>query len=307
MRRLLILVVAVLVALLPATALADSHEKGGLTVRISGDYVLPAGEELEVLVVIDGNAEIAGTIHDALIVVNGEATVSGTVDGSTTIVRGDLTLTDSAVAHDIQLIRSDLDRAPGATVRGDIDESEGWWVGWWIFFGIILLVGLGLLLFVVAIGFALIGGKQLNEAAASLTAKPWQTVVAGVVTVIALPVLAVLAMATIVGIWVGLSVLLILIPVLAILGIVVAATWLGSLILHRDGHWPVRPVGAAALGMAIMLVAFAIPGLGVLAFIVFGTWGLGGLVCLAVRGFGGGKASPAAAPAPPPAAEAPGP
>ena len=186
MRRLLILTLTLLVALLPAAALADSDEKGGVSIRVNGDYRLPAEEEVEVLVVVDGSAEVAGTVHGALVVVNGDATVSGVVDGNITIVRGELELTDTAVVDDVQLIRSDLTRAPGATVRGDIDESDGWWAGWSIFFGIILLIGLAVALFVVAIGFALVGGKQLGEAARALTGKPLQTIVAGIVTVIGL-------------------------------------------------------------------------------------------------------------------------
>ena len=219
MRRLLILTLTLLVALLPAAALADSDEKGGFSIRVNGDYRLPAEEEVEVLFVVDGNAEVAGTVHGALVVVNGDATVSGVVDGNITIVRGELELTDTAVVDDVQLIRSDLTRAPGATVRGDIDESDGWWAGWSIFFGIILLLGLAVALFVVAIGFALVGGKQLGEAATALTGKPLQTIVAGIVTVIGLPILAVLAMATLVGIWVGLSTGLI------VVGIALTRAW----------------------------------------------------------------------------------
>jgi len=298
-RLLLFLFAALAAALLPATALADSEDNGGVVVRANGDYALPPGEELDVLVVLDGDATVAGRVHGALLVVRGDAVISGRVDGQVTIVRGDLRLANTAMVDDVRLIRSDLVRAPGATVRGDIDDSWGPFAGWGMFIGLVLLVGLGVALFVVATGFALVGGRQLTEAAASLTAKPWQTIVSGLVTVVAVPIFAVLSFATLVGFWVGLGTLLILVPALTVLGIAVSATWLGMLILHRDGERPERPVGAAALGTAILLLAFAVPGIGWFAFVVFTVWGIGGLAFLAVRGLGGRQKPQAAEPKPP--------
>ncbi|MGE0601325.1 MAG: hypothetical protein AB7J35_17915 [Dehalococcoidia bacterium] len=292
MKRLLILLVAAIVAIIPSAAFADSESEGGFVLRINGDYTLPAGQDLSNLVVINGDANVQGTVHNSVTVIRGDALVAGRVNGDVTVVRGDLHLANTAVVDNVRLVRGDLTRAQGATVTGSIDHTSGFFLrtGWAVLFGIVFFVGLGVALIAVAVGFGLIAGKQLGEAATSMGARPWQTIVSGLVTVVALPIIAAIAIATLVGFWIGLGIFLVLMPVLAVLGVAVAGTWIGLLVLNRGVERPARPVGAAALGTVILLVIFAIPGINVLALFAFATWGIGALTYMAIRGLRGPKA-----------------
>lgn len=286
MRHIVILLLALSFALLPATAFADSEENGGFILRVNGDATLAAADQLDSLVVINGDATVDGTIHESLTVVNGDAVVSGSVLGDINVVRGDLRLLDGASVNNVNLVRGDLEQAPGAMVNGEIERTSRFFVqaGWATFLGVLFFVGLGLALLAVAIGFALLGAGQLKSATTSLAEKTGQTILAGIVTVIVLPIVAGIAIVTIVGAWIGLGILFVLIPALTLLGLAISATWIGSMVLHRNSEWPARPVGAAALGTLIVLVALAVPGVNALAVIVLGTWGVGGLVYTALRG-----------------------
>ena len=95
------------------------------------------------------------------------------------------------------------------------------------------------------------------------------------------PILAVLAMATIVGIPAGLGLLIVVWPLVAFIGYVVAAIWLGEWLLgRREGAIPAeRPYAAATVGL---LVAFVI---GLVPFVsaVLSIFGLGAVVLAAWR------------------------
>jgi hypothetical protein len=308
MRRILIILVALFAAALPAGALADDgKDNGGLLLRLNGDYTVPTGQELNALVVVHGDVVVDGLVHSSVTVIDGDVRINGTVEGDLQVWRGDVTLSATSVVKNVELVRGDLVRDPGATVTGDVSESSGVFLraGWLFFFGLLFFIGLGVAMMVVSTGFALVAGKQLGEAAVSLTAKPWQTIVSGIITVLALPVAAVVAIATIVGFWVGLGIFLVLMPVLGVLGLAVSATWIGLAVLQQQQTTPQRPVAAAALGTMILLVLLIIPGLNVLTLLVFGTWGVGALAFMAVRGLGHGRGTPTPAPAPGPAAPLP--
>jgi hypothetical protein len=289
MRRFLVILAGLLIALLPASALADgsSDNHGGFAMRVNGDYTVSSGDSLNALVVIRGDAVVDGSIHSGLLVIDGDATVRGSVEGDIRVINGTLTLSSGSRVKNVQLVRSELTRDPGASVTGSIDRTSRMFfsAGWVILFGFILFIGLGVALLVLATGFAMIGGRQLSEASASLGGKPGQTILAGFVTLLALPVLGALAIASIVGFWVGMGILFVLIPVLTALGYVVVGTWLGRLILQRPaGDLPAHPIGEAALGTVLLLVVFLIPGVNVLALFVFAVWGSGGLTYAMYRG-----------------------
>src|SRR4029079_2634491 len=204
MRRILIILVALFAAALPAGALADDgKDNGGLLLRLDGDYTVPTGQELNALVVVHGDVVVDGLVHSSVTVIDGDVRINGTVEGDLQVWRGDVTLSATSAGRTVERVRGDLVRDPGATVTGDVSESSGVFLraGWLFFFGLLFFIGLGVAMMVVSTGFALVAGKQLGEAAVSLTAKPWQTIVSGIITVLALPVAAVVAIATIVGFW----------------------------------------------------------------------------------------------------------
>jgi hypothetical protein len=92
-------------------------------------------------------------------------------------------------------------------------------------------------------------------------------------------------MATVVGIPLGLALLLVALPVLGLLGAVVAAAWIGFMILERGdlATRPEHPFGAALLGVAILTALMILPGIGFLAVALMSIWGMGALVLRVVK------------------------
>src|SRR5215211_4790359 len=210
-RFLLVPVLLILLMLLPPSrASAQVPDEGDtpVTIRVNGDVRVVPDETVETLVVVRGTALVEGTVTKLLLVVDGDAVVSGRVDGDLTMVRSDLELQPSAVVTDVNLIFSDLVRADGATVTGEVDEIAAWEsfsVGrgffWFLWFSATVLV------LVAGLLFAATGGRQLTEAATMIRSAPGPTLLATLLTWIVLPVAAVLAFITLVGIPVGFAIL----------------------------------------------------------------------------------------------------
>lgn len=298
-RRIVALAIAALVGLLPLAALAaapGSTDEGGFVFRANGDYHLPGGEGVSNVIVAGGNAYIDGTVHNNLIVLNGDAVVTGTVGAELTVVRGTLTLNGNADVNKITLIRSDLVRATSATVHGDINRNSDLATrGWWIFFGLVVLIGTTVAVLAAGVVFAAVGGAQLTATAESMGRHPGQTILAGIIAAIGLPVLGVVLLVTLVGIPLGLGVLFMLLPALAFLGHIVAGAWIGMLILRRGRPAPAHPYGEVLLGLLLLQIAFAIPGLGFVAFPLLSLWGTGAIGYRIWTGLRGPAATPAPA------------
>src|SRR5687767_4465317 len=93
LRILGIVVIAMFVAWVSAVAHAQTPgDREGVTLRIRGDITIGEGEIEGVVVVIDGNATVDGTVTEALIVIKGNATVRGRVDGRIVVIDGTLRL-----------------------------------------------------------------------------------------------------------------------------------------------------------------------------------------------------------------------
>ena len=308
MRRILLLSMALLVALAPSIAVAQGpgdDDRDGFTLRIDADFALDAGESAGAVVVIAGDAVIDGSVRD-LVVINGNALVTGRVRQQVTVVRGTLTVARSGDVNDVVLVRSEIVREAGSAVRGEVQEKDTAWLypGAAIVLGLIFVGGAIVIAFVTGLGFARFGGRQLGEAAASMTARPGQSVGFAFAVLAGGPVVAALAIATVIGIPVGVTILLVAVPALLLLGAVVAAAWLGLLILGRlDAKVrPERPLAATLLGLAIMFAVMLVPGLGFLAATLLALWGMGALVYRVVIGAPGASApvkAPDAVPPPP--------
>ena len=294
MRIAKLLVLVTLVAMVPGVALAADKDLEGFVLHVRRDAVVAEGTSVRTVVVVDADVRVAGEVEN-LVVIRGTAVVSGRVTGNITVIRGDLELEGRAVVHDVSLLRSDLVRATGATVEGRIRETSGtWWLGWSLLFGLLFIFGLGLALLLAGLVFAAVGAPTLGRAVDAMSNKTGQTILAGLCTMIGLPILAIVALVTIVGIPIGLGILVLVLPALAFLGYIVAGTWLGSLIFRRRAGATAKPIREALVGLALLLLVVLIPGLGWLAFTLLGTWGSGALVYLAWRNLRGTAGPPPA-------------
>jgi hypothetical protein len=280
--RILALLCTLLVGLVPGSTMAQplaEDEPDDLLIRINGNVTVPREETVDSVFVISANAVIDGTVRDTLWVIDGDAVVSGTIDGDVVVINGAIELTGTSTVHDLTLIKSTLVRSAGATVTGDISEREDlvtWsWGFQWAFWA-------GMTVAVIAAGmlFALAGGRQLAGAAGAIGTRAGETVLTALVVAVGLPVLAVAAFMTVVGIPLGLGIFLFLIPALGFLGYLVTGAALGAAVLKALGVTPntEHPFAATAFGLLLLQLLVWMPWLGGPVLLVAGTLGAGALV-----------------------------
>ena len=291
-RRAVLILIAVALALLPSSALAqDPDDEGGLLLRINGDARVPAGESSDTIIVVNGDAVVDGSVAGGLVVVNGDATVNGTVDEDVVVINGTLTLGDTArVAGDVSLVRSDLTRAPGAVVEGEVEErSEVGFGRAGAVFSFLVWLGFTIVVLLAGLLFAAVAGRQLSRAVALLTGTVGGTLLGALVVWVGIPILAVLAFVTLVGIPLGFALLLFLLPALWFLGYLVAGARLGAWLLGLMNRPAAadHPYLAALLGVLVLQVVMWVPVLGGLVWILAGVLGAGALALLAWRAWQG--------------------
>ncbi len=304
MNRLLILTLVLLLALAPATAEGAANDGQGMILRVRGDVIIPQGESVGSVIVIDGNLTMAGTVKDLALVINGDATISGSIDGDLSVISGNIELTSQARVHNVTSVRGDLVQRQGAVVTGKVHERDNFRVFWAAasVFGILFWVALTVALVVAALVFAMIGGRQLTDAAHVMTGDAVNTILGTVFLWVALPILAVLAIVTVIGMPLGVGILIFLMPALWFLGYIVAGTRFGMLITGITGqnHSP-HPLLSASLGIFVLQLVVLVPIIGAIIGFIGGVWGAGALAYVAFRAAGGkGFSSGAAQPAPPP-------
>ena len=290
MKWLLAPIIAFYFTLIPTLAFAEDGQAEDVLVRVGADVHLAAGERAGTVIVIDGDALIDGEIAQAVLVINGNARVTGEVSGQLTVISGDIDLQPTAQVKDVTSIRGNIFRSEGALVTGEVHEREGfgWLRGAAIFFSIAFWIGLTVALIGAGLIFAAIGGRQLREAARRMTAEPVNAILGVVFIAVALPALAGLAMATLIGIPFGIGVLVFLLPALWFLGYIVAAARLGdALIGLRLTQAADHPYAATVLGVILLQLLVLVPVVGVLVALLAGLWGAGSLAYSAYNAAGG--------------------
>jgi hypothetical protein len=281
-KRMAIVVALALFALAPASLLAQEpgpEDVSDLLLRVNGPIHIAAGDSARTVMVISDNALIEGTVKEQLVIISGDATVTGTVEGNVLMINGTLTLAPTAVVdNDVRVIHGTLNRADGATVVGAIHEQSGFTVS----AGFMWMLWLGMSVLVLAAGaaFAAVGGRQLGGAARIFTTRPGETVLTALVTAITLPILAVIAFVTIVGIPLGFGILFFVIPALWFIGYLVAGTALGMALVQSmgKGDGGEQPYVPALVGLGILQVVGFIPWIGGAVVFFAGTVGAGALV-----------------------------
>lgn len=295
MKWLLASLVIVFALLIPTVASADDGNKqdNGLTLRVTGDLYIPQSEIVGTVVVVDGNVTVDGTITESLTVISGNAIVNGTVKKDTTVISGTLDLRSGAQLQHVNLIDSDLVRADGVTVSGAIDQRDGVEIPAGVLAALSVYFWLAMTFTVVVSGlvFAAIGGRQLNEATRVATGQPSNALIGTIAFWVVVPVIAVGAMLTLVGIPLGLGILLFVLPTVWFLGYIVAGAAVGKLILHRSDNAG-RPLAATALGLVLLQLGLIVPVIGGIVAFLAGIWGAGVLTYLAYRAAGGKGFSP---------------
>jgi hypothetical protein len=272
---------------LAGTALAADEElmhTGRVLIATGGDVQVASGEQADAVIVIGGDARIAGTVN-TLVVVDGTATVSGATLETIAIVNGAADLTaGTTVSGDVMRFDSAITRADGVVIGGSIKDMAGDVATFGIFMGaavILMWIGFGIATMLAGLLVAGLAARQVRVATSLISQEPGKTVLVGLLSLVVPPLLAVLAMITIVGIPTGIGLLVIVWPAVAFVGYVVAAIWLGEWILRqRSSSRPTeRPYAAALLGLLIAFVIGFVP----LVTAIVSIFGLGAVVLASWR------------------------
>lgn len=294
MKKLLGLLAALgLLLTFAGTALAadgGSSDSGPLLVSIQGDVDIAAGQEAGTVIVIDADARIAGTVG-SLVILNGTAsTESGAVLDSITVIRSTADLaTGTTVNGDINRLDSTVNRADGVTVSGTEHDLTTDAATFGLFIGaaaILFWLGFAIVSLLIGLVIAALAARQVRQATALISHEPVWTFLVGLLTVIVVPLVAVLAFITVVGIPASLVLMIVVLPAAAFVGYMVAAIWIGEWVLARmnpSAPPRERPYAAVVVGLVVAFILGFIP----LVTTIISLFGLGAVVLAAWRTFRG--------------------
>lgn len=254
-------------------------EVGRVRMVVEGDLVLPAGDRADLVVVIDGDARIEGDAG-VVIVVEGTLTLtSGATVDSLAIIHGTADVQAGAtVTRDIMQLDSTVIVDPAASFDGEVRSLAVDFAGIGVVLGILgLLVwfAFALLTWIAGLLLAAFGARQVRSAEWLISREPGKTFLAGLGMVVLPPIVAILLLATVVLVPVGLALLLIVWPVLAFVGWLVGATWIGEWVLRTAGRE--RPEHRPYLGVTLGLVLATLGSLVPLVGGLISIFGMGGI------------------------------
>jgi predicted flap endonuclease-1-like 5' DNA nuclease len=323
MKKAALLSGVLLVLLLVAASVAPVAFAQGTTgdkVVMGDSYTLQEGQTLNGnLLVMGGNAAVnnGATVQGDVTVLGGTFTLDGTVTGNLALVGGAAHLGNTAVVDgNLSNIGGSLDRAPGAVVRGTTNSGftaparpvipspmtpefgvqttapRSWFarfLGWQFgTLGSILLMGL------LGSVLVLLAPRGVGRVASATAVQPALSFVFGLLTlIVGFLAGAVLLLAC----GLGLLVWLVLLAAM-VLGWIGIALWLGQRLLNGLKMRTASSIAEVLVGVVIITFLSRLPCIGWLFWLIFASWGLGGVV---LTRFGTRDADAGAPPAPRPA------
>ncbi|GAB1488335.1 hypothetical protein MASR2M8_07800 [Opitutaceae bacterium] len=299
------------------------NSRSGIFV-LGSDAILGGGETSREVVAIIGNTIVDGIVDGEVVaimgdsVLNGEArevvavmgnvTVNGHVRGDVVAVMGGVQLGPRAqIDGEVVSIGGGVDRAPGAIVgrgiqevgfmKGHLPRMDGLraWLKHCLLLGRPLgfgenlgwAWGVAFSFFAFYLLLALAFGRGVEKCVETLEQRPGYTILAAFLTMLAMPILAVLLAVTGVG-----PVVLFFAGVFATLfGKAAFITWVGRRFTRSLGIQ--LPVLAALIGGALLMLFYVIPYLGFVMWKLSGALGLGMVVYTLILGMKREKAAPA--------------
>jgi hypothetical protein len=275
MRKLMVLALFLALMLgLAAPAWAQTSQASEAFVVLSGRADVPEGQQVGDLVVFHGSADVAGTVEGSLTAFDAPVTISGRVNGDVVVFNGRVELQSGAnVTGDVVSQQAPV-VASGATIGGTskrLQTNTNWegfgWAGklaWWLAVSVsTLVVGLVLVWLVGP------GAARILEAGRT---RIGPSIGLGLLLFFGLPLLAVIALVTVVGIPLGIGLLAALLLIYA-LGYSASGWILGRSILRGPTSWFL----AFLVGWGILRVVALVPILGGLAWFAAVVFGLGAL------------------------------
>jgi cytoskeletal protein CcmA (bactofilin family) len=268
-----------LVAATPAAAQTTQAGEGKSLVVFTGDAFVPSRASVDTVVVFDGAVVVNGQVTGAVIAFNGPVTIAGSVVGDVVVFDGVLRLeADARVGGSVNADDRVID--PTAHVGGTIDElSTTAWLPTSATVAIGFAVWLAIAISVLLLGLVLLwfAPRAADAAAGAGTGAVGPTIGWGLAITIGLPMLAIVAMATIVGFPLGFGILLALALIFGVGQ--TTGTWVFGRMLIRTGS----RAKAFLVGWAIVSAIALIPFLGGIVWAVTVVYGLGALTVAGYR------------------------
>lgn len=263
--------------------------------RIGQDYTLNAGDTGSEVVVIMGNATIAGRVDGEVVVILGTATLASTavVERELVVIGGAATIAPGAVVNgDFVVVGGGVDEPPGFSPGGEhvvigpgLFGIRGDWIVPWLARGFLwgrpivpelpwvwAMVGV---VFFVSLALNQVADPPVRAAAGTLLAKPLTAFGTGLLVLLLVGPACLLLAVSVIGI--------VVVPFVAcavligwVVGKVSVTRWLGMHLLRDpEVETPVRALAAFAAGFAALTVGYMIPILGMIAWGTTGVLGLG--------------------------------
>jgi uncharacterized RDD family membrane protein YckC len=263
--------------------------------RFGQDYHLQAGEVVRHVVVVKGNATLAGTVLGDVQVIFGNVRLEPTavIRGSLFVGGGMLMVASGArVNRDLVIAGGSIQAPPDFTPGHDhfviaaaplVNGVHGFLP--WITEGLLLArpvvprlrwVWMVLaIVFFVSLALTLLFTNAVRQSAAALRARPLSTFLTGLLVLLLTGPLAIVLAASVVGLAV-VPFLFCAIAIAWLLGKVGVAIWLGgSTVGIHDPDTRTQAVTAFAIGFALITIAYMVPILGFIVYGLVGVFGLG--------------------------------
>jgi hypothetical protein len=272
----------------PAVLAADpsSAHTGPVLMAFNGDVTVPAGDQADVVFVTGGTATIQGQVR-SLVVIDGQAILEGARLESVFVTGGSLAI-DAAttVTGDVRTLDTTVTVDPAATIGGTVRTLDADLIatGAFIVPAIVLfMLGFAVVTLVAGLALAALASRQVRTAEALITKQPGETLLFGLAGLFVIPLVAILAMITVIGAPLGLAILLMVWPAAAFAGYLVAAIWIGDFLLSRrdEAAQARRPYLAATLGIVVLWIVSFVPFVGAIASL----FGFGAVLLMAWRTF----------------------
>jgi hypothetical protein len=260
-------------------------------IMLAGDVIVHRGEDVGEVVVLHGSAAVGGVVHGDVVVLDGPIAVTGQVSGSVVALNGPVTIGPNAQVLGDVMGRDRIRVAEGARIDGTIRQGAaftfrspidvfGPYTAWLAV--AVSTLALGALL-------VLLAPRGADAVATAAIGSPVASAGIGLGVFLLLPILGVLAVASLVGLPFGIGLLLALAFLFSI-----GFTW--SVYALGRGLWrePRSRWLALLFGWAIVAALSAIPYVGAVLWVVGAILGLGAMTVAAWRARGGGRHRPGA-------------
>jgi uncharacterized RDD family membrane protein YckC len=297
--KLAMLAIALAVSVPAAPAAQDfeysiQHMRWNPTIRVGQDFTLKANDVAREVVVIAGDAIIEGRVDRDVVVVLGKVQLASTavVDGSFVVIGGTAVVADGAQVREDLFVLGGLESAPGFNpvghhvvigTAGMGEQLRG--IVPWLTYGLLLarpivpwlgwVWAVALVFFLVNLLLNFVFDAPVRAAATTLRATPLSAFMTGLlVMLLAGPVCVLLAVSVI-----GIAVIPFVLCALllgAVLGKVGFARWIGMTVIRQDEpENRAQSLRSFLIGSVIMGIAYMIPVLGMVTWIMGGIFGLG--------------------------------